>query len=61
MRYLRILLQLVILSAGGVALQLISMPEPDLTAIVGLLGLWHFSLSDTGSQGVHRKPFGYRS
>lgn len=39
MRYLRILLQLVILSAGGVAFAaLISRPEPDLTAIVGLLG-----------------------
>lgn len=39
MRYLRILLQLVILSAGGVAFAaLISRPEPDLTAMVGLLG-----------------------
>ena len=54
MRILRILLQLVILGAGGITLAaLISGPEPDVTVIVGFLGFVAFLLALTQALKEH--------
>ncbi len=56
MRALRILLQLVILGAGGITLAaLISRPDPDLTAIVGFLGFAAFLLALTLALKEHNE------
>ena len=60
MKALRILLQLVILGAGGVTLAaLISRPNPDITSILVFLGFLAFLLAfDSGTQGAHRRALG---
>jgi hypothetical protein len=54
MKALRILLQLVILGAGGIAFAaLISQPAPDVTSIVVFFVFFAFLLALTLVQGTH--------